>query len=282
MKILVTGVAGQLGYDVVKELNSRGIECLGVDKSDFDITDYQATKKFIVKYHPDVVIHCAAYTAVDAAEDNAELCCKVNADGTKNIAMVCAILGIAILYISTDYVFLGLGEDFYEVDSHPLPCNVYGRSKMAGEVAVESMPDKYFIVRSSWIFGHHGNNFVKTMLRLGKEKSEIRVVNDQIGSPTYTIDLAKLLCDIAVSDKYGIYHATNEGICSWAEFAAEIMKVANLPCKVIPISSEEYPTRAIRPKNSRLSKKSLDENGFARLPNWKDALRRFLSENTSN
>lgn len=276
MKILVTGVAGQLGYDVMRELNKRGIEAIGVDRSDFDITDREATEKFILSVNPNAVIHCAAYTAVDAAEDNVELCRKVNVNGTENIARACAKIKAKMLYISTDYVFPGSGDIPYDINAEKAPQNVYGQSKLDGELVVQKYLQNYFIVRISWAFGKNGNNFVETMLRLGKEREQLSVVGDQIGSPTYTFDLARLLVDMIRTDKYGIYHATNEGYCSWAEFAKEIMRLANLLCKIISISTEEYPTKAKRPLNSRMNKSSLDKNGFVRLPSWQDALRKYL------
>lgn len=276
MKILVTGVAGQLGYDVMRELNKRGIEAIGVDRSDFDITDREATEKFILSVNPKAVIHCAAYTAVDAAEDNVELCRKVNVNGTENIAKACAKIKAKMLYISTDYVFSGSGDIPYDINAEKAPQNVYGQSKLDGELVVQKYLQNYFIVRISWAFGKNGNNFVKTMLRLGKEREQLSIVSDQIGSPTYTFDLARLLVDMIRTDKYGIYHATNEGYCSWAEFAKEIMRLANLPCKIISISTEEYPTKAKRPLNSRMNKSSLDKNGFVRLSSWQDALRKYL------
>lgn len=276
MKVLVTGIKGQLGHDVMQCLAKREIESVGADIEEFDITDFKATRDFIVEVKPDVVIHCSAYTAVEKAEDDMELCMAVNGTGTKNIAAACKELDSKMLYISSDYVFPGVGENFYEVTDTPNPLGKYGETKQAGEEAVKKLLDKYFIVRTSWVFGKNGSNFVKTMLRLGKEKKEIHVVNDQIGSPTYTKDLAPLLCDMILTEKYGIYHATNEGICSWAEFAEEIMKIGGLDAKVNGISSEQYPSRVTRPKNSRLSKKSLDENGFKRLPDWKDAVKRYI------
>lgn len=276
MKVLVTGIKGQLGHDVMQCLAKREIEAVGADIEEFDITDFKGTRDFIVGVKPDVVIHCSAYTAVEKAEDDMELCMAVNGTGTENIAKVCKELNSKMLYISSDYVFPGVGENFYEVTDIPNPLGRYGKTKQAGEEAVKKILNQYFIVRTSWVFGKNGNNFVKTMLRLGKEKKEINVVNDQIGSPTYTKDLAPLLCDMVLTEKYGIYHATNEGICSWAEFAKEIMKIGGLDAKVNGISSEEYPSRVIRPKNSRLSKKSLDENGFQRLPDWKDAVKRYI------
>lgn len=278
MKILVTGVKGQLGYDVIKVLNRRNIECLGVDIDDFDITDFDATQKFIKNYNPTAIIHCSAYTAVDKAEDNKELCRLVNFQGAKNIALVCKEIDAKMIYISTDYIFPGVGDLEYEINDEVAPLSVYGQTKLEGEIAVKDILNKYFIVRISWVFGKNGNNFIKTMLRLGKEKQEVNVVCDQIGSPTYTADLAVLLCDMVITNKYGIYHATNEGFCSWAEFAQEIFRQANYNTKVNFITTDMYPTKAKRPENSRMSKKSLDLNGFNRLPDWKDALSRYLKE----
>lgn len=278
MKILVTGYNGQLGYDVVKELNSRSVECRGVDRGDFDITDRDETVGYICDYAPDAVIHCAAYTAVDRAEDDEENCRKVNADGTENIAVACEKLRAKMLYVSTDYVYGGDGEAPFETDSQTNPKNVYGVTKLEGEKAVMKYIDKFFIVRTSWVFGINGNNFVKTMLRLGDEKESLNVVCDQVGSPTYTPDLARLICDLIVTEKYGIYHGTNENFCSWAEFAAEIMKLGGKKTVINPVPSSEYPTKAERPHNSRLSKKCLDEAGIKRLPTWQDALKRFLKE----
>lgn len=278
MKILVTGYNGQLGYDVVKELNSRSVECRGVDREDFDITDRDETVGYICDYAPDAVIHCAAYTAVDRAEDDEENCRKVNADGTENIAVACEKLRAKMLYVSTDYVYGGDGEAPFETDSPTNPKNVYGVTKLEGEKAVMKYIDKFFIVRTSWVFGINGSNFVKTMLRLGDEKENLNVVCDQVGSPTYTPDLARLICDLIVTEKYGIYHGTNENFCSWAEFAEEIMKLGGKKTVINPVSSSEYPTKAERPHNSRLSKKCLDEAGIKRLPTWQDALKRFLKE----
>ncbi|MDD6463940.1 MAG: dTDP-4-dehydrorhamnose reductase [Clostridiaceae bacterium] len=278
MKILVTGYNGQLGYDVVKELNSRSVECRGVDREDFDITDRDETVGYICDYAPDAVIHCAAYTAVDRAEDDEENCRKVNADGTENIAVACEKLRAKMLYVSTDYVYGGDGEAPFETDSPTNPKNVYGVTKLEGEKAVMKYIDKFFIVRTSWVFGINGSNFVKTMLRLGDEKESLNVVCDQVGSPTYTPDLARLICDLIVTEKYGIYHVTNENFCSWAEFAAEIMKLGGKKTVINPVPSSEYPTKAERPHNSRLSKKCLDEAGIKRLPTWQDALKRFLKE----
>ena len=278
MKVLVTGVGGQLGYDVVKVLKARNIDYIGADLKEFDITDYNAAHGFIADYGPDAVIHCSAFTAVDRAEDESELCRRVNVLGTENIAKICQEIDAKMIYISTDYVFPGTGEELYEVDSPTEPQNVYGQTKREGELAVKNILMKYFIVRISWVFGINGNNFIKTMLKLGKERSELNIVADQIGSPTYTADLAPLLCDMVLTDKYGTYHATNEGICSWADFAEEIFKQAGLNCKVNHIKAEEYPTKAARPKNSRMSKKSLNEVGFNSLPVWQDSVARYLKE----
>lgn len=272
MKVLVTGANGQLGYDVVKELQYRNIECYGAVRTDFDLCDFAAAEKFITAYNPNVIIHCAAYTAVDKAEDEPDLCFLVNEQGTRNIAKICKLIDAKMVYISTDYVFDGNRETPYEIDDIPNPQNIYGKSKLAGEQAVKEILNKYFIVRISWVFGQNGNNFVKTMLRLGKERKEISVVNDQVGSPTYTVDLSALLVDIIQTDKYGIYHATNEGCCSWAEFAEEIFKVSDMDVKVNHILSSEYPVKAKRPLNSQLSKIKLYENQFNLLRSWKEAL----------
>ena len=277
MKVLVTGVKGQLGHDVMDELALRGIEGFGVDVEEMDITDRTACETVISQEKPDVVIHCAAYTAVDAAEDNLELCRKINAEGTRNIARVCKAMDIKMMYISTDYVFNGGGERPWEPDDHREPLNVYGLTKYEGEIAVEQNVQKYFIVRIAWVFGVNGKNFIKTMLRLGKEKGAVSVVDDQIGSPTYTYDLARLLVDMIQTDKYGRYHATNEGLCSWYEFACEIFRQAGMDeVKVTPVDSDGFPAKAKRPSNSRMSKEKLTENGFERLPSWQNALERYL------
>lgn len=276
--IIVTGVKGQLGYDVVKELNKRGIPCKGIDIDDLDITRLDDVMEYIGGVNPEAVIHCAAYTAVDKAEDEPEKCALVNVTGTENIARACKENGAKMLYISTDYVFPGDGESEYETGDEKSPQSVYGRTKLEGEYKVLENTDKYFIVRISWVFGVNGNNFVKTMLRLSETKKELNVVCDQIGSPTYTADLAPILCDLIVTEKYGIYHATNEGFCSWAEFAETIFKLSGKDVKVNRVSSSEYPVKAKRPLNSRLSKRSLDNVGFSRLPSWESALERYLSE----
>ena len=275
MKVLVTGANGQLGYDVVKELQKQNIECFGAKRKDFDIVDFEATRNFIINYSPDAVIHCAAYTAVDKAEDEKEQCYLVNSDATKNIARICKKINAKMLYISTDYVFDGTKEGFYEVDDLPNPINVYGKSKLLGEQAVQKLLEKYFIVRISWVFGEHGNNFVKTMLKLGKERKEINVVSDQYGSPTYTADLAPLLVEMIKTDCYGIYHATNEGVCSWAEFAEEIFKIAGMNVKVNHITTTEYFTKAKRPLNSRLSKEKTWKY-FSKLWIWNYGINMYL------
>ena len=277
MKVLVTGVKGQLGHDVMNELAGRGIEGFGVDVEEMDITDKEACERVITGAKPDAVIHCAAYTSLDAAEDNLELCRKVNAEGTRNIAKVCKALDIKMMYISTDYVFNGGGGRPWEPDDHREPLNVYGLTKYEGEISVEQNVSKYFIVRIAWVFGVNGGNFIKTMLRLGKEKGAVSVVDDQIGSPTYTYDLARLLVDMIQTDKYGRYHATNEGLCSWYEFACEIFRQAGMDeVKVTPVDSSCFPAKAKRPLNSRMSKDKLTANGFDRMPAWQDALGRYL------
>ncbi|MDE7299746.1 MAG: dTDP-4-dehydrorhamnose reductase [Lachnospiraceae bacterium] len=278
MRVLVTGATGQLGSDVVKCLQERGAECLGAGSADFDITDAEATRRFITAYRPDAVINCAAYTNVDGAETDEARCRAINADGAANVAAACAACGSKLLHISTDYVFPGEGEQYYDTDDATGAACVYGRTKYEGELAVQAAMSRYFIIRISWVFGKNGKNFVKTMLRLGAEREEVRVVCDQIGSPTYTGDLALLLADMAATEKYGVYHATNEGVCSWAEFAGEIFRQAGLPARVVPIPTSEYPSAAKRPMNSRMSKECLDRAGFARLPDWRDALVRCLEE----
>lgn len=278
MKILVTGVAGQLGYDVVRELERRGIEAVGVDVREMDITDAASVDRVLRQVSPDAVIHCAAYTAVDAAEEHQELCRRVNADGPRNIARVCRELGVKMLQISTDYVFDGSGQRPWEPEDACAPKSVYGQTKYEGELAVQELLEKYFIVRIAWVFGVNGKNFVKTMLRLAETHDTIRVVNDQFGSPTYTYDLAGLLADMVVTDKYGIYHATNEGVCSWYEFARAIFEEAGVQVNVIPVTSEEYGAKANRPANSRMSKEKLTQNGFERLPHWRDALHRYMAQ----
>jgi len=279
MRVLVTGVKGQLGHDVVLECEKRNIEAIGVDIDEMDITDKAAVEKVITEAQVDSVIHCAAYTAVDAAEDNEDLCRKVNSYGTRYIAEVCKKLDIKMMYFSTDYVFDGQGHKPWQPEDERKPLNVYGQTKYEGELAVEELLQKYFILRISWVFGVNGKNFVKTMLRLGKEKGAVNVVNDQIGSPTYTADLARLVVDMIQTDKYGVYHATNEGFCSWYEFACEIFRQAGMSdVKVTSVDSTAFPVKAMRPKNSRMSKDKLDASGFKRLPAWQDALKRYLEQ----
>ena len=278
MKVLVTGYIGQLGFDVVRELKARNIECIGTTRNEFSLTDMEKMQVFVKSYKPNVVIHCAAYMNVNEAEDNKDLCMLVNYSSTKELAKICEEIDSKMIYISTDYVFAGSGEGFYEINDDKEPQNVYGKSKFKGELAIQKILDKYFIVRTSWLFGKNRNNFIKYVLSEQKKGNKLRIVNDQIDSPTYTVDLAKLLCDMALSDKYGIYHATNEGICSWYDFACEIFKQADIKINVKPVPSTAFPTKAIRPHNSRMSKKCLDEAGFNRLPTWQDALSRYLQE----
>lgn len=276
MRVLVTGVKGQLGHDVMNELAKRGYEGVGVDVDEMDITDAQKVDEVITAAQVDKVIHCAAYTAVDAAEDNVELCRRVNAEGTENIAKVCKRLDLPMIYLSTDYVFDGEGERPWEPDDERDPLNVYGQTKYEGELAVERNLDKYFIVRIAWVFGVNGKNFIKTMLNLAQNHDTITVVDDQVGSPTYTYDLARLLVDMIETEKYGRYHATNEGLCTWYEFAKEIFRQAGVDVKVVPVTSEQFQAKAKRPHNSRMNKDKLDAMGFQRLPSWQDALSRYL------
>lgn len=278
MKILVTGVMGQLGHDVTEELEKHNIEYIGCDREEFDLTDKSATENFILENKPDGVIHCAAYTAVDKAEDEKELCRKINAEGSLYIAEACEKLGAKMIYVSTDYVFGGDGEEPYEPEDEKNPQNVYGRTKLEGEKNALENCSKVFIVRTSWVYGINGNNFVKTMRRLAETRDELNVVADQIGSPTYTRDLAKLLVEMIKTEKYGTYHATNEGFMSWAEFAENIMKKSGLSTKINYIPTSEYPVKAKRPLNSRLSKKCLTDNGFSLLPSQDDALERYIEE----
>ncbi len=276
MKVLVTGGKGQLGYDVLNELARRNIPAVGVDIDEMDITDGASVERVLREAAPDAVIHCAAYTAVDAAEDNEALCRRVNAEGTRNIASVCKALDMKMLYISTDYVFGGEGDRPWEPEDEREPRSVYGQTKYEGELAVQELLDKYFIVRIAWVFGINGKNFVKTMLKLAENHDTIRVVNDQFGSPTYTFDLARLLVDMVLTEKYGIYHATNEGSCSWYEFACAVFKEAGVAVNVVPVSTAEYGAKAKRPANSRMNKDKLTRMGFDRLPPWQDALKRYV------
>lgn len=283
MKALVTGVKGQLGFDVVNELKKRGYDAVGVDIEEMDITDAESVNRVITDAAPDVVIHCAAWTAVDAAEDeeNIPKVRAVNVTGTQNIADVCRKLDCKMIYISTDYVFNGQGTEPWQPDCKDYaPLCVYGQTKLEGELAVSKTLDKYFIVRIAWVFGKNGNNFIKTMLNVGKKYDTVRVVNDQIGTPTYTYDLARLLVDMAETEKYGYYHATNEGgYISWYDFTCEIFRQAGYTTKVVPVTTEEYGlSKAKRPFNSRLDKSKLAEYGFKSLPSWQNALERYLKE----
>ncbi|SDM16684.1 dTDP-4-dehydrorhamnose reductase [Kandleria vitulina] len=301
MKVFVTGVAGQLGHDVMNELAKRGYEGIGTDLKEtysgvqdgspvttmpyvsLDITDAKAVEETITKVNPDVIVHCAAWTAVDAAEDEDKkgLVHKINVDGTQNIANVAKKIDAKMVYISTDYVFNGQGETPWDPDCKDYaPLSVYGETKLGGEQAVSNTLDKYFIVRIAWVFGLNGNNFIKTMLRVGKTHDQVTVVSDQIGTPTYTLDLSRLLVDMIETDKYGYYHATNEGgFISWYEFTKEIYRQAGYSTKVLPVTTEEYGiSKAARPFNSRLDKSKLVKNGFTPLPTWQDALSRYLKE----
>ncbi len=301
MKVFVTGVCGQLGHDVMNELSKRGYEGIGTDIApeyagvqdgtavtkapyvSLDITDKQAVTKIITDIHPDVIVHCAAWTAVDMAEDDdkVEKVRAINAGGTQNIADVAKAIDAKMVYISTDYVFDGQGTEPWDPDCKDYkPMNVYGQTKLEGELAVANTLSKYFIVRIAWVFGKNGKNFIKTMLKVGKTHDEVRVVNDQIGTPTYTFDLARLLVDMIETDKYGYYHATNEGgYISWYDFTKEIYKDAGYTTKVIPVTTEEYGlSKAVRPFNSRLDKSKLAENGFTPLPSWQDAVKRYIDE----
>lgn len=281
MKVLVTGVKGQLGYDVVNELNCRGHVAVGVDKEEMDVTDEASVARVLNEVKPEAVIHCAAWTAVDAAEDNEESVRLVNAVGTENIVLECKKLGCKLLYVSTDYVFDGRGDEPWQPDCKDYkPLNIYGKTKLEGELAVAGALEKFFIVRIAWVFGKNGKNFIKTMLNVGKTHDTVRVVNDQIGTPTYTFDLARLLVDMIETDKYGYYHATNEGgYISWYDFTKEIFRQAGYSTKVIPVTTVEYGlSKAARPFNSRLDKSKLTVNGFKPLPDWKDALSRYLKE----
>jgi dTDP-4-dehydrorhamnose reductase len=278
MKILVTGYTGQLGFDIVQHGLQLGLNMVGIGSKDLEITNPLEVVDYVKKMSPDAIIHCAAYTAVDKAEDDRNACWNVNVEGTKYLAQAAKDIDAKFMYISTDYVFNGKGESPFKETDKPNPIGIYGLTKYEGEQVLQQLLDNWFIIRISWVFGINGSNFVKTMLRLAESRNELNVVGDQIGSPTYTFDLARLLIDMIQSDKYGIYHASNEGFCSWAEFAREIFRQVNVDVKVNSISTEEYPTRAVRPKNSRMSKQKLVDNGFAPLPVWQDAVKRYLKE----
>ncbi len=280
MKILVTGVKGQLGFDVVKELTSRGHEVAGVDIEEMDITDKSSVKAAFSKFRPQAVVHCAAWTAVDAAEEreNRQKVRAVNATGTENIAKLCAEYGAKMVYISTDYVFGGDGVEPWTCESTPSPINYYGQTKYEGELAVRENLKEFFIIRTAWVFGLNGKNFVKTMLNAAKTREEVRVVGDQIGTPTYTPDLARLIADMIVTQKYGVYHVTNEGgYISWYDFTREIYALAGIKTRVVKVTTEEYGlSKAKRPFNSRLDRSGIVANGFEPLPDWRDALKRYL------
>ncbi|MDI7744009.1 dTDP-4-dehydrorhamnose reductase [Lysinibacillus fusiformis] len=278
MKVLVTGYSGQLGYDVVREGKKRGISMLGIGREDLDITNEVEVYQYVEKVNPDVIIHCAAYTAVDKAEDDKETCWNINVLGTQFIAKAAKKVNAKFMYISTDYVFDGKGEEPFNEADKPDPIGYYGLTKYEGEKIVSDLLTDHFTVRISWVFGINGHNFIKTMLRLSETHNELNVVGDQYGSPTYTFDLARLLIDMIQTEKYGIYHASNEGFCTWAEFASEIFQQTKKGVTVNAISTEEYPTRAVRPKNSRMSKQKLVDNGFKPLPKWQDALNHYLNE----
>ena len=278
MKILVTGVTGQLGYDCVKQLTQEEHEVRGVSSKEFPLTEPVKMEAYLKKFRPEAVIHCAAYTAVDRAEDEAEACRAVNGEGTRTLARLCREIDAKLIYISTDYVFPGTGEEPYAEDAPTSPVNVYGASKLQGEEAVRELLEKYFIVRISWVFGYNGKNFIRTMLKLAETHDKLTVVDDQVGSPTYTRDLAVLLAEMVKSDKYGTYHATNEGFCSWADLAIETFRQAGVRVEVERVTSDKFPTKAVRPHNSRMSKGALDRAGFQRLPRWQDAVGRYLIE----
>lgn len=275
---MVTGYGGQLGYDVVQRGKSLGFDMYGTSSDDLDVTIEADVNQYIDQIKPNAIIHCAAYTAVDRAEDDRDACWLVNVDGTKHLVAAAGRIGAKFLYISTDYVFDGQGDVPFDEGDMPSPINYYGLTKFEGEKCVQEWTDTYFIVRVSWVFGINGNNFVKTMLRLAETRNELNVVGDQWGSPTYTLDLARLLMDMVQSDKYGTYHASNEGFCNWAEFAREVFRTTEKKVKVNSIATEQYPTRAVRPRNSCMSKKKLVDNGFDPLPTWQDAVARYANQ----
>lgn len=277
MKILVTGYNGQLGFDVVNNGLNQGFEMIGTTREELDITDRELVTYRINKIRPDAIIHCAAYTNVDKAEDDQVTCWDVNVNGTANLAEAAKKTNSKFMYISSDYVFDGCGVNPHSEKNDPNPINYYGLTKFEGEKVVQSLLEDWFIVRISWVFGINGNNFIKTMIRLAERQKEISIVTDQIGSPTYTYDLANLLISMIQTEKYGIYHATNEGYCNWAQFAREIFSLLNAEIKINQITSDQYPTRAIRPRNSRLSKQNLLENNFKPLPKWENAIKHYLN-----
>jgi dTDP-4-dehydrorhamnose reductase len=281
MKVVVTGAAGQLGKDVLLELERKNHQAYGLDRQQLDITIEEDVIAYISEVKPDVILHCAAYTNVDAAEENEDAAYAVNAAGTEYLAKAASQNGAKMLYVSTDYVFDGSANEPYEVDEPTKPLGAYGRTKLAGEQLLQKHLNEFFIVRTAWVFGIHGNNFVKTMLRLGKERGEVGVVHDQVGSPTYTVDLAQFMVELMETDKFGVYHATNSGICSWYEFAVEIFKQAELDVKVNPLTTDQFPRPAARPKYSVLSKKRIEQEGLKPLRDWKKALAAFLEESNA-
>ena len=279
MKIVVTGSRGQLGFDMLRQLRLRGHEAVGADVEEMDITDPDSVFRFLNGEKPDGIIHCAAYTAVDRAESEKKKCRDVNANGTGHIVEYCRQSGCRLIYLSTDYVFNGEDGRPWEPDDEPAPLNFYGQTKYEGEQAVRKNLSRYYIVRISWVFGRNGSNFVRTMLRLGRERGSVSVVDDQKGSPTYTADLAVLLADMIEREEYGTYHASNQGVCTWYQFACEIFRQAGMEdVAVTPVASGEFPAKARRPRNSVMNKAKLEEHGFAPLPPWQDALRRYLQE----
>lgn len=278
MKVVVTGAAGQLGQDVMRELARKNHQAFGTGRTQLDITNEADVTAYISEVKPDVILHCAAYTNVDAAEENEDVAYQINAAGTEYLAKAAKLTGAKMLYISTDYVFDGTATEPYEVDEPTKPLGAYGRTKLAGEQLLQKHLDEFFIVRTAWVFGIYGNNFVKTMIRLGQERGEVGVVHDQVGSPTYTVDLAQFMVELMETDKYGVYHATNSGICSWYDFAVEIFKQAEMNVKVNPLTSDQFPRPAARPKYSVLSKKMIEKQGLKPLRDWKEALAAYLAE----
>ena len=276
MKVLITGGKGQLGFAVRQRLDEQHIPCIAVDKEEFDLAKQAETVAYIKSCMPDAVVHCAAYTAVDKAESEKALCYDINVNGTKNIVLACKETGAKLIYISTDYIFDGAGNAPHETEEKPNPVNYYGETKYQGELAVKQW-EKSFVIRTSWVFGENGNNFINTMLRLAREGKKLRVVDDQTGAPTYTVDLARLIGDMLKTESYGTYHATNEGACTWYELANYIFECKGLKPDIVAVTSAEYVTAARRPQNSRLSKSSLDAAGFTRLPHWRDAVQRYLN-----
>lgn len=278
MKVLVTGYNGQLGYDVVNEGRRRGLDMVGSTIGELDITDSESVHDYLTRLKPDAVIHCAAYTAVDKAEKEQNKAWSVNVNGTSNLVEATKLVNAKFMYISTDYVYEGIGNGLYTEESEVAPQSYYGLTKYEGEKLVRKQLENSFIIRISWVFGINGNNFVKTMLRLAETHEELRVVADQVGSPTYTFDLARLLIDMIQTEKYGIYQATNEGYCSWADFAKKIFEIADCGVKVSEITTDEFPTVAVRPKNSKMSKQKLVDNGFEPLRHWEQALSHYMKE----